>query len=215
MEWGLLSLMKRRLRAKGGSFWAMPEGSSESHEWRCRGGRLLPLTEEPSRIDSLCPWVRQASYRVVSAWSWMGLSWSSMLLVRDSVKRLPYWAINQAEESHILFYVLQLQPNDPMIHLSPKHRCRGGLMATRLEPAVSRVMAFHCRYVLEGISRAKSKQKTLCGSEVGNILFPINSDEQREFDWSPTWGGGYAEERTNVLWFPSGSTSWGISKISF
>lgn len=28
--------------------------------------------------------------------------------------------------------------------------------------------------------------KTLCGSEVGNILFPINSDEEREFDWSPT-----------------------------
>ena len=261
-EWGLLSLEKAG--GKRGSFW-QSQRSSESHEWRCWGGRLLLITRKQLLwIDSLCPWVGWASYRVESAWSWMGLIWSetaSGQVVCETTSLLGY--INQGKESHILFHFPQFPPSDSHDYFSPKHRCRGGLMATSLHPAVSRVTAFHCRNDLGGTDRGKSKWKTLHESEVDNtlvavvqslshvwlfatpwtvthqaplsmgfprqeywsglpfpspgdlpgpgikpessasagslfiteplgkphddILFPINSDEQREFNWSPMW----------------------------
>lgn len=189
-EWGLLTLENRRRREK-----EVHSEQCQRAALRARSGgarrwtSIYSIEEPPKDWFTLLPgeW---ASYRVVSPWSWMGLSWSSMLAGQWFCKSLPYCAINWAEESPILFHFPQFQPNDSMIQLSPKHRCRGGVMDIILHTAGPSVLVFYCRCVLHGRDRAKNKQKTLRGSEVDNILLPINSVEEHEFDWSPVWGGG-------------------------
>lgn len=80
-------------------------------------------------------------------------------------KDFPCCALNRAEGCHVLFHSPQFQPSDSVILPSPKHRCRGGSMATRLKPAAVRVLGLSRQVCSRGIPRAKSKQNTLRGSE--------------------------------------------------
>lgn len=120
-------------------FCAISKGNCESNEWQCQGGGLQLITERafwrlalPHGGTSLL----QSSERLVlngNQWK-LNACWS-LTLRKDSL----HCALNWAGGSHVTFDFPQFHPNDSMILLSPEHRRRSGLMATRLKPAAVQV----------------------------------------------------------------------------
>lgn len=167
-EWGRLRLEKRRLRGRGGVCILCNIEGQLWEQWVAVSGGWASAHHRKSLLEvSPAPWWDEP---LTERWA-PGPKWESVeakcLLVTDSPKRLSALCskLGWRKSRHIWFPSVPPQwfYDSPVAWTQAQKWVDGHKAKTSSCPGC---LAFHCRYILEGLDGAKSKQNTLCGSNV-------------------------------------------------